>query len=197
MIRINLLPVRELRRQARMRRQLYIFGAAVAVVLIGVAVVWWSDQQAIGRLEAGKVRLNAEVAALKPIVDEVANLEKRQSLLNARLETIKRLRQNQRGPVRVLDTLSRNLPEQVWLEAIEESAGVYRVLGYALTNFAVADLLRNMQHSREFSGVDLISSEQAVIANRQIQKFSVRFQRIGGESQPVTAPSPVQRKPGT
>jgi type IV pilus assembly protein PilN len=195
-IRINLLPVRELRRQARMRRQLYIFGAAVGAVLIGVALVWWEDMRGIGRLEAEKAGLNAELASLKSIVDEVAELEKRETLLNARLETIKRLRQNQRGPVRVLDTLSRNLPEQAWLEAIEESAGVYKVMGYALTNFAVADLLRHLQQSREFTAVDLISSEQAVVANREIKKFIVQFQRADRAPQPATPPATVQRRPG-
>jgi type IV pilus assembly protein PilN len=193
MIRINLLPVRELRRRALMRRQFYLFSAVVGAVLIGVAMVWWADRQAIVRLEAEKAHLNAELASLKPIVDEVAALEKHQQLLNARLDTIKRLRQNQRGPVHVLDTLSRNLPEQAWIEAIEESAGVYRVVGYALTNFAVADLLRNLQQSQGFASVDLISSEQAIIANREIKKFIVQFQRADAASQP---PATVQRRPG-
>ena len=88
---------------------------------------------------------------MKPIVDEVNTLERREKLLNARIETIQRLRSNQRGPVQVLDALSRNLPEQTWLETIDESAGVYKVAGYALTNFAVADLLRNLQRSKESS----------------------------------------------
>jgi type IV pilus assembly protein PilN len=196
MIRINLLPVRELRRQTLVRRQLHIFGGAVGVVLMGVALVWWGDMRAIGRLEAELAQLNAEAATLKPILDEVANLDKREKLLDARLETIKRLRQNQHGPVRVLDTLSRDLPEHAWLEAIEESAGVYRVVGYALTNFAVADLLRNLQQSKEFTGVDLISSEQTVIAKREIKKFIVQFQRTTGTGQPAAPPATVQRRPG-
>ncbi|HXH08288.1 MAG TPA: PilN domain-containing protein [Alphaproteobacteria bacterium] len=196
MIRINLLPVRELHRQALMRRQLYLFGAAVGIVLIGVALVWWEDMRELNRLKAEKAHLNAELASLKPIVDEVAELEKRETLLNTRLETIKRLRQNQRGPVRVLDLLSRNLPEQAWLEAIEEASGVYKVIGYALTNFAVADLLRNLQQSPEFNAVDLISSEQTVIANREIKKFIVQFQRAGRAVQPATPPATVGRRPG-
>lgn len=196
MIHINLLPVREIRRQALLRRQLYCFAAAVGVVLIGVGAVWWADSQAIGRLEAEKAHLNAELAGLKPIVDEVATLEKRETLLHARLETIKRLRQNQRGPVHVLDTLERTLPEQAWLEAIEENAGIYRVVGYALTNFTVAHLLRNLQQSPGFIGVDLISSEQTVIANREIKKFIIQFQRTANGSQPTTPPATVQRRPG-
>jgi Tfp pilus assembly protein PilN len=196
MIQINLLPVRQLQRQILLRQQLYMFGAIIATVAIGVGSVWLMDRRAIAQMEAEQAELGANLERLKPIVDEVSTLERREKLLNARMETIQRLRSNQRGPVHVLDALSRNLPEQAWLETIDESAGVYKVAGYALTNFAVADLLRNLQRSKEFASVDLISSEQAVIASREIKKFIIQFQRGTNTAQPDAVPSTVPWKPG-
>jgi type IV pilus assembly protein PilN len=197
MIRINLLPVRQLKKQALLRQQLYLFGAILATVTAAVGSIWMLDRRAIARLETQQAELRAELGRLKPIVDEVSALERREKLLNARLETIQRLRGNQRGPVQVLDTLSRNLPEQAWLESIEESAGIYKVTGYALTNFAVADLLRNLQRSSEFTAVDLVSSEQTVIAGQEAKKFIIQFRRATRPSQPAPLPSTAQRKPGT
>jgi type IV pilus assembly protein PilN len=196
MIRINLLPVRELKRQAQLRQQLCVFGTILAVVASGVGIVWMLDMHAISRLEDTKAGLQAELERLKPIVEEVNTLERRENMLNTRIDTIQRLRSNQRGPVRVLDELSRNLPEQAWLETIDENAGVYKVAGYALTNFAVADLLRNLQRSKEFTAVDLVSSEQAVIASREIKKFIIQFERAAGPAKPEEMPSTAQRKPG-
>jgi type IV pilus assembly protein PilN len=196
MIHINLLPVRQLKKQALLRQQLYMFGAIIATVSIGVGAVWLMDRQAMARLEAKQAELRADLERLKPIVDEVDTLERREKLLNARIETIQRLRSKQRGPVHVLDALSRNLPEQAWLETIDESAGVYKVAGYALTNFAVADLLLNLERSKEFIGVDLISSEQVVVASREIKKFIIQFQRAAGPAKPDAMPSTAQRRPG-
>jgi type IV pilus assembly protein PilN len=196
MIRINLLPVRELEKQAVLRKQLDIFCAATVAMLIGVGLVWTLDKRTLGQLEAEKAGWRIELDRLKPIVDEVTAFEQRQTFLNSRIETIQRLRSNQRGPVHVLDELSRNLPEQTWLETIDEGGGVYKVAGYALTNFAVADLLRNLQRSREFAGVDLVSSEQVVIATREIKKFIIQFQRAAGLAKPDPTPAQVQRKPG-
>jgi type IV pilus assembly protein PilN len=196
MIRINLLPVRELKKQALLRRQLYLFAAGIAVLLTGIGSVWMIGMQAKAQFEEQKTALRGELERLKPIVDEVNALERREKMLNTHINTIQRLRSNQRGPVRVLDELSRNLPEQTWLETIDENAGVYKVAGYALTNFAVADLLRNLQRSQEFTGVDLVSSEQAVIATREIKKFIIQFQRASGGAKPDATPSTVQRKPG-
>jgi type IV pilus assembly protein PilN len=196
MIRINLLPIRELKKQAQLRQQLYVCGAIAGVVMIGVSLVWLMDLRAIGRLEREKATLQAELERLKPIVTEVNALEQREKLLQTRIGTIHRLRSNQRGPVHVLDELSQNLPEQAWLEAVDENAGVYKVAGYALTNFAVADLLRNLQRSKEFSNVDLVSSEQAVIATQVIKKFIIQFQRAARAREPETTPPTAQRKPG-
>ena len=195
MIHINLLPVRQLKKQALLRRQLYIFGAIIVAASLGMGTVWLMDRRAIARLQAEQAELRATIERLKPIVDEVTTLERREKLLSVRLETIERLRSNQRGPVHVLDAMSRNLPEQAWLETIDESAGVYKVAGYALTNFAVADLLRNLQRSKEFAGVDLISSEQVVLAGREIKKFIIQFQRATSAARPDLMPS-TQRKPG-
>jgi type IV pilus assembly protein PilN len=196
MIRINLLPIRELQKQAQLRQQLYVFAAIVGVVVIGVALLWIMDMRALAALEDEKASLQAELERLKPIITEVNALEQREKLLHARLSTIQRLRSNQRGPVRVFDELSRNLPEQAWLEAIDESAGVYKVAGYALTNFAVADLLRNLQRSTEFTGVDLVSSEQVVMATQEIKKFIIQFQRVVRANEATSSPSTAQRKPG-
>jgi type IV pilus assembly protein PilN len=197
MIRINLLPVRELKRQALLRQQLYLFCGVIVLVLLGVGLVWMMDMRAIAKLEAQKTALRGELERLKPLVDEVSALERRETFLNSRIDTIQRLRSNQRGPVHVLDELSRNLPEQIGLETIDEASGVYKVAGYALTNFAVADLLRNLQRSREFAGVDLVSSEQAVIATREIKKFIIQFQRAAALAKPHATPVTAQRKPGT
>jgi Tfp pilus assembly protein PilN len=196
MIQINLLPVRQLKRQVVLRQQLYMFAAIIATVSLSVGGVWLMDRRAIAQNEAEQAELHVSLERLKPIVDEVSTLERREKLLNARIETIQRLRSNQRGPVHVLDALSRNLPDQTWLETIDESAGVYKVAGYALTNFAVADLLRNLQRSKEFTGVDLILSEQVMIANREVKKFIMQFQRGMSAAQPELMPPTAQRKPG-
>jgi hypothetical protein len=65
-----------------------------------------------------------------------------------------------------------------------------------LTNFAVADLLRNLQRSTEFTGVDLVSSEQVVMATQEIKKFIIQFQRVVRANEATSSPSTAQRKPG-
>lgn len=196
MIKINLLPTRELKQKEAAQQQLYLAGGIVLVVLMVVGILWWRDVQAIARLEAEKETLQAEIARLKKVVEDVKAFEAREKTLKARIETIQRLRSNQQGPVRVLDELGRSLPEQVWLEAIDEKAGVYQATGYALSNFAAADLVKNLQRSKEFAGADLLSLEQAVIDGQGIQKFTIQFRRAADTSAPPGTPPTPKARPG-
>jgi type IV pilus assembly protein PilN len=196
MIRINLLPTRELKQQAAARQQLYLAGAILLVALIGIAVLWREDLQTLARLEGEKETLKAELDRLKKIVEEVNAFERRQKLLQARVETIQRLRRNQTGPVRVLDQLSQGLPDEVWLEGVDEKSGVYQAIGYALTNFAVADLMKNLQQSKEFAAVDLVSSEMTLLEGRGIKKFIIRFQRTGETGEVAAFPLLGKGRPG-
>jgi hypothetical protein len=82
------------------------------------------------------------------------------------------------------------------LESVDENGGIYKVTGYALSNFAVADFLRELQRSTEFAGVDLISSEQALVASREIKKFIVQFHRANAPVKPDALPSTALRRPG-
>ena len=179
MITINLLPTRELKRQAALRRQLYLASGILVTVLLVIGMLWREDVRTVALLEAEQKVLRAELERLKKIVEEVNILETRQKLLRTRLETIEQLRREQTGPVRMLDELGRGFPAQAWLEALEEKAGVYQASGYAQTNFAVADLLKNLQRSKEFGSVDLVSSELAVIEGEAIKKFIIQFRRNG------------------
>lgn len=196
MIKINLLPTRELKRRAALLQQLYISGGIVVAVLGVMAGLWLWDMQTIARLEVQKETLQTELTRLKKIVAEVKAFEKREAMLKSRLETIQRLRSNQQGPVRVLDELSQGLPEQAWLEAIDEKAGIYQVTGYALTNFAVADLLRTLQRSKQFAGADLVSSEQTQIATQAVKKFIIQFRRVSDTGEPPGTAATSKGKPG-
>jgi Tfp pilus assembly protein PilN len=196
MIRINLLPTRALKQRAAALQQLSIGGGGALVVLMALAFWWWTDVQTIARLEGEKESLQAQIDRLKKVVQDVKTFEAREKLLNSRIEAIQRLRSNQQGPVRVLDELSWNIPGEIWLEALDEKAGVYNASGYALTNFAAADLVKNLQRSKEFAGADLISLEQTTIAGQGVQKFVIQFRRAADTSASPATASPPRGKPG-
>jgi Tfp pilus assembly protein PilN len=84
MIRINLLPVREIRAQFGRRQQLNIAGIALGitgVLALGVHLIQWNH---LSKLEKEREELQGEIKALNSKVKEVSDLRKQISDLRAK-----------------------------------------------------------------------------------------------------------------
>ena len=58
-------------------------------------------------------------------------------------------------PVHILDQVSRNLPEFMWLDSLTASANAINIVGKATTYNAVSNLYDNLRASGQFSDVVL------------------------------------------
>jgi Tfp pilus assembly protein PilN len=174
MIRINLLSVREVRRQAVLRHQLQV---AVALLVLAVGAGAWvlytqgqTRQARMRELE----QLQAELKSLEKIVKEVEQFQKQASLLEKKVEVIANLKTTQRLPANWLDEISRHLPEQVWIEAIQENNTGLQIRGKSLNgNPGVADFMKNMESSTFFGPAGLVESKSETLQDRQVMAFTI------------------------
>jgi type IV pilus assembly protein PilN len=158
-IRINLLA--EGRRPAAVRKTRTVALAErnwtnatlIAGILVGVilAVSYW---YVLDRRRAGVrdevATAQAEVDRLKPILQEVEEFKKKQADLERKIEVITNLKNNQRGPVRVMDAVSRALPELLWLDQMEVKSSSIRLSGRAFNVNAISNFLENLDKVPEF-----------------------------------------------
>jgi Tfp pilus assembly protein PilN len=171
MIRINLLPVQ--RGRIALRRQL-----TLAVVLILAAVAggaWFYDVQS-RELTAKRQelqRLEAELQRLEPIIKEVKEFETRKALLVQKVEVIGGLQTTQRRPARLLDEISRRLPEQVWLVQVRETEQAWTIVGKSFDNVGIASFMENLEGSRLFTNVGLVESKTELLQGLEVKAFTV------------------------
>jgi len=159
MIRINLLA--EGRRPAAVRKSrgvslgdrdwtpIALLAAIVLGILVTVGYWFLLDRQRAGVREEVKVA-EAEVERLKPILAEVEEFKAKQADLERKIEVITNLKNAQTGPVRVMDAISRALPELLWLDRMEVSASTIRLSGRALNVNAVSNFIENLDKVPEF-----------------------------------------------
>jgi len=79
-----------------------------------------------------------------------------------RVDVIDGLRQNQTGPVNLLAMLGEtvNNTEAVWLSKMDDTGGVVRLEGTALSTDAVANLIANLQKTGYFKTVEIDETYQ-------------------------------------
>jgi type IV pilus assembly protein PilN len=153
MIRINLLsearPQRKKKGVAALggagRLNTLLMGGVIGLaVLIGIVHYWVLRSQIKAQEE--KIRIaQIEVARLEAVLKEVKDYEAKKARVQRKVDLINQLKQNQRGPVRLMDEISKALPDLVWLERLEYHNNAIAIDGKAFNPPAVANFIANLR----------------------------------------------------
>jgi type IV pilus assembly protein PilN len=183
MIKINLLPREERRRRAPMNTTflLGIVGAAVLCLAMGYGWFWLNGE--VGRLQEDIQRTQAELRRFDELAKQVDKFQAQKKLLEEKLKVIQALMVAQGGPVRLLDEVSKALPNEVWLTAFTRAGKRLDISGIAFSNFNVATLMTNLgQNSTLISAVDLVVSEKTIVEQVPVERFMITMEVKDGKS---------------
>jgi type IV pilus assembly protein PilN len=155
MVRINLIPVRQVKKREVGRQQLVGFGA---LIIVGMALnyLWFSHvQEGVERQQANVAKLQREISALDAAIGEVNQITKEKKDLEDKLKVLDTLKRKRAGPVKVMDSLAQLMPAHVWLTSMDEKGGAVQLQGLGMTNDDVAEFMRELKKSQYFSNIVL------------------------------------------
>ena len=184
MIKINLLSegkrpaaVRKVKVPAALRLEgqdigQWMLALGLLAGVIALAVSWWIWTKKVEEKTAEVAAAQREVDALAPVIKEVEDYKAKKAELERKIGIINDLKANQRGPVRVMDYISRALPELLWLDRLRMTTDTIEIEGRAFNPNAVANFLENLDKVPEFDEPTLKSTEQQ---QGGIYKFVIDF----------------------
>lgn len=193
MIRINLLPVKEIKAEVGRRQDLTAAGVLIGLTLVLALGVFLFQRYRISGLENEIASIKKEIEALNVQVKEVGELEKKVAELQEKYRAIDELRKRKTGPVRVMEGLSAAVPEKLWLTQFRESGGSLTITGLAVDNQTVADFMKGLSQSPYFRNVDLVESVQVdEKTGESRKKFSLKSDLVYRlpTPQPEKTPAP-------
>src|SRR5687768_15605420 len=125
MVKINLLAegkraaVRKARPSALLEGKdvgTYMLLAGLLVGLLSAAVWWWMLDSTIERKQEEIATAETELTRLQSVSQEVERYKAQKAELERQIGVINDLKLAQRGPVKMMDYISRALPELLWLD---------------------------------------------------------------------------------
>jgi Tfp pilus assembly protein PilN len=135
----------------------------VSLAILGLLLAggYWlvKNRQLTSKQEQVGLR-RAEAEKLQHIIQEVAQYKAQKDSLQKRIDLINQLKQNQKGPVRILDRISQDLPDLVWLDKMTENGGEIAVAGRGLNPNAVANFVENVKSDPIFEEPQLSNLSQ-------------------------------------
>jgi type IV pilus assembly protein PilN len=120
----------------------------VALLLVGLLAgggYWFTKFRTEKAKEAEVASQRVEAQKLDSIIKEVEQFQARKDSLQKRIDLIKQLKANQKGPVRLLDRISQDLPDLVWLDSMQLKGTTVSLAGRALNPTAVGLFVENIK----------------------------------------------------
>jgi type IV pilus assembly protein PilN len=189
MIRINLLAVERDRAKRRpsggggggpqATQQRITLACSLILVLTALGIGWWywSLKLTSDRIEEDIVTSQKETARLRTLIQQVQTNDARRAQLQQRVALIEELRKGREGPVRMLDEISRSLPDMLWLTEVKQQGADLTITGRCTSLTALSDFVDNLKLGGFFKPVEILNSQ--VEATQQgaagaVTKFSIK-----------------------
>ena len=193
MIKVNLLatnpgaaPEREW--LPRGQRSALVGLGMLVVTALGLGGFWFYQRAQATAVQTSIAAAQAELTRLKEAAKLVDALTSRRTELAERLSLIDRLRAEKRGPVSLLETVSRSIPEGLWLIEIKQVGATVQVDGRATSLTSVTDFAERMQNSGLFKHpVEILTTSTETIEDTTVIRFSVKAEAVPASD--VTPPS--------
>ena len=181
-VRINLLPHREQKRQARQRQFISLVLSLSVLALAVVALVHGVLAAQIDNQKDRNTLLKKEIAKLDEQIKEIDRLRDQIQAVLARKQVVETLQANRSEAVHLLDQLVRQLPDGVYLRNVRQAGAKVTISGYAQSNARVSTLMRNLEASPWLGNPELIEIKlvpapgTAKDRDLKINEFVLNFQ---------------------
>jgi type IV pilus assembly protein PilN len=175
----------------------YLIVIGLVIGVLASAWFWWNLKQKIADQKEEISIAQAEVEALGAVIKEVEEYKAKKAELERKIGIINDLKANQKGPVRIMDYVSKALPELLWLDRMTMNATTIVIEGRAFNTNAVAALIENLDKVPEFAEPTLRDATEQGGIYRFVIDFNYKFevpkpeQAAGDESKPGDPASPA------
>lgn len=182
MIRINLLPHRELKKAAHRKRFQNMLAAALLAGLgLSYAGYSWLDST-LGEQQRRNQQLEQGIAKLDKELSNIETLRRQRLDMLTRKELVERLQHSRTEATRIFDELIKTLPEGVFIKSFKQTGTAISVSGTSLSSARIAALMRNLEQSTVFSTPVLVEVKSTLVDNIRANDFSLRINLRGAET---------------
>jgi Tfp pilus assembly protein PilN len=177
MIKVNLLRDHAVRNRKKsfalpqLPREGLIFAAVI--IIIAASMTLWTVQvlRQINQCQEMQKNLKIKEARLKELAKDAEKFEALTQMRQKRIAVIEKLKENQTGPVLLLNKIIESLPNSsaIWLTSLTQKSDRVKIIGFTQKPEIIPDFLSNLMISGIFKTVDL----DIIEAQKEASRFSI------------------------
>ncbi len=165
------------------------------LLVVGLGAYYFLQQKAFDRENEQLAAARQEKARLQTVEARLEEQKRIRESLDRKINLIESLNAQRDLTPRLMDEMSRRLPDWVWLTEVTYDAKGIQIKGKALSNNLIADYIASLEASAQIMNVNLVSSTQRTAQRDEFLEFALRAQ-LERKPEPVpAAPAQPAAKP--
>ena len=196
MIKINLIPFREIEKKENIRRQVTIAILSVILVMMVMAYYHMSLKNTIVKMTDKIESTKIELAAAEKEAKQVDIIKQELNKLNTKIQVIKTIEANRKASIKLMDHMTKMVDEQtsalesgtspdaigkpikrLWFTSFHANGPNININGIALDNKTVADFMTRLEVSKAYNNVTLNTLKKESINNLNLKSFVITCQK--------------------
>jgi Tfp pilus assembly protein PilN len=143
----------------------------IILVAIGMGAWYFYVNAQKKNLKEIRTDLRLREAEMQEYKGKIARLEEHTRERKRRIDIIERLKENQTGPVLLLNHVLHSIPRNrlLWLTSLVQRENQVQVIGYAQQIEAIPDFMTNLKKTGFFQSVDL----ETIVRETDASRFSL------------------------
>jgi len=196
MIKINLIPFREIEKKENIRRQVTI---AVLSVILAIAVMAYYHlrlKNTIVDMTAKIESTKIELAEAEKQAKQVDQIKQALQKLNTKIQIIKTIETNRKASIKLLNNMTNMVLEdtptdeldtppgesgepvkRLWFTSLQANGPNININGIALDNKTVADFMTRLEMSKLYKNVNLSTLQKHKLNELNLKSFVITCQK--------------------
>jgi len=154
----------------------------IGIILVGASIAVMNTLNGRFQRQAEQIRfetqdINRKIAALKVDIRKIEEAKRVKGEVTQKIEIIRSLKEAQRGPVKMMSSLSDAIPEGVWITDLRpEGEAVYNMQGMAINTKALVQFIYSLDATPHFHSIELMGLSRMTSPNFPVplQSFSLK-----------------------
>lgn len=149
MVKINLLPIRQILRTRELKQFATLAVAILLVTILAMFGTYWWLSTKVSSLQAEQRQQQDKLTQLKRKNKEINKLKAEIARLQRQVDTIKKLTRIRNTPAPFMAAVSIAIPDEVWLSTISKTGKRFSLVGRGVDNTVVVNFVHRLQRIRK------------------------------------------------
>jgi type IV pilus assembly protein PilN len=195
MIQINLLPWRAAEKEARKVRFIATLAGFIGLSLFILVILHFYTDHSINRQLLRNSYLQSRLEQEQGKLFDLKKMKEQQAVFMTELYFIIKLREQSLQVIRLLDNLTKTIPNTVFLDKIMRQKNIITLTGEAESNLDITQFMKNLSQSHYFTA-PVLNQITAKPNTLGMQDFELRIeQKMGVIAEPEVKVPPKKDNP--